>query len=104
MLVSAGLLPKFGPYRLYAELARRLADDGVVTLRFDLGGIGDSAQEYEGRSLKTRTDLEIRAAIDHLSECHGFGNVGLGGLCSGAEDSLRVAAADPRVTGVVFIS
>jgi len=103
VLVSAGLLPKFGPYRLYAELARRLADDGVVTLRFDLGGIGDSGQEYEGRSLKTRTDLEIRAAIDYLSERHGFGNVVLGGLCSGAEDSLRLAAADSRVTGVVLI-
>jgi len=43
VLVSAGLVPKFGPFRLYAELARRLSVDGFVTLRFDLGGIGGSA-------------------------------------------------------------
>jgi hypothetical protein len=103
VLVSAGLLPKFGPYRLYAQLARRLADDGVVTLRFDLGGIGDSGQEYATRPLKTRTEFEIRAAIDHLSERYGLNGIVLGGLCSGAEDSFRGAASDSRVTGVVLI-
>ena len=103
VLVSAGLLPKSGPYRLYAELARRLARDGVVSLRFDLGGIGDSVQELGGHPLKARTELEIRAALDYLSERHALHGVVLAGLCSGAEDSLRGAAADPRVTGVVMI-
>ncbi len=35
VLVSAGLSPKRGPFRLYAEVARRVARDGVRTLRFD---------------------------------------------------------------------
>ncbi len=103
VLISAGLLPKFGPYRLYAHLARRLAEDGIVTLRFDLGGIGDSGQEYEGRPLRVRTEAEVRAAIDYLCERYGFDGVMLGGLCSGAEDAFRVAASDARVTGVVLI-
>ncbi|HEY4103637.1 MAG TPA: hypothetical protein VGM44_07085 [Polyangiaceae bacterium] len=103
VLVSAGLLPKFGPYRLYAELARRLAHEPIATLRFDLGGIGDSAQEFDGRPLKERTALEIKAAIDHLCEGHELDGVALAGLCSGAEDAFRAAEADPRVTDVVMI-
>jgi hypothetical protein len=103
VLVSAGLLPKSGPYRLYAQLARRLADDGIVSLRFDLGGIGDSGQEHAGRPLKARTELEVRAALDYLSERHDLDGIVLGGLCSGAEDSFRSAASDSRVTGVVLI-
>ena len=103
VLVTAGLLPKSGPFRLYAELARHLAQQGVVTLRFDLGGVGDSVEERAGRPLRERTALEIRAAVDYLSQRFAVRRLVLGGLCSGAEDALRGAAADARVTGVVMI-
>jgi dienelactone hydrolase len=103
VLVSAGLMPKFGPFRVYAELARRLASEGVLVLRFDLGGIGDSGQGYADRPLKKRTELEIRAALDHLTSRARFGSILLGGLCSGAEDSFRYAEIDPRVTGLVLL-
>lgn len=103
VLVSAGLVPKFGPYRLYAELARHLASEGVVSLRFDLGGIGESAPEPSARPLKARTELEIQAALGVLKERYDLQGIALGGLCSGAEDSLRSAAMDPRVTRVVLI-
>jgi len=63
VLVTAGLLPKCGPYRLYAELSRRVARDGVVSLRFDLSSIGDSAPHAGGLSLRARTELEIGSAI-----------------------------------------
>jgi len=103
VLVSAGLLPKFGPFRLYAQLARRLAESPIATLRFDLGGIGDSAPEYEGRRLQERTGLEIRAALDLLTERYQLDGIVLGGLCSGAEDAFRAAESDSRVTGVLLI-
>jgi hypothetical protein len=104
VLVNAGLVPKSGPYRLYVELARRLARDGIVTLRFDLGGIGDSRPHTSGQPLKERTSLEIRTAIDEL--CRRYPEVRqviVGGVCSGAEDAFRHAEVDPRVTGVVMI-
>src|SRR4029077_4111930 len=44
VLVTAGVTPKSGPFRLYAELARRVARDGFLAFRFDLGGIGDSSR------------------------------------------------------------
>lgn len=103
VLVSAGLMPKFGPYRLYTELARRLARDGFWAMRFDLGGIGDSRQTNTGRPLRERTAAEIRAAVDLVEARFGSGRVVLGGLCSGAEDAFRYAESDPRVRGVVLL-
>jgi dienelactone hydrolase len=103
VLVSAGLLPKFGPSRLYAEVARRLSCDGFLTLRFDLGSIGDSRQEHPNTPLERRTQLEIGAALDYLSARHDLDGIVLGGLCSGAEDSFRTAEIDPRVRGVFMI-
>jgi dienelactone hydrolase len=103
VLANAGLVPKAGPYRLYVQLARRLADDGVPTLRFDLGGLGDSAAAHTHVPLRARTALDIRAAVDHVMARGDVDGVVLGGLCSGAEDSFRYAETDPRVRGVVMI-
>lgn len=103
VLVTAGLTPKFGPFRLYAQLARRLAADGFLVLRFDLGGIGDSGSAATDLPLLDRTEREIRAAVDYLTAERRVGAVVLGGLCSGAEDSFRYAERDPRVTGVVMM-
>lgn len=103
VLVSAGITPKTGPFRLYTELARRLAEDGFRTLRFDLGGIGDSGQEYQLLSLSERARSQIGAALDHLAARLADAEFVLAGLCSGAEDSFRYAEADDRVRRVVMI-
>lgn len=103
VLVSAGLLTKAGPFRLYTELARRLAADGIVTLRFDLGGVGDSVVQDTNLPLAERTELDLRAAIEHFGERYELDELTLGGLCSGAEDSLRGAAVNRSVTGVFMI-
>jgi pimeloyl-ACP methyl ester carboxylesterase len=103
VLVTAGVSSKSGPFRLYAELARRVARDGFLTLRFDLGGVGDSRPEATGKPLLARTLCEIGAALDYLTEAHDIDTVVLCGLCSGAEDSFRAAETDPRVGGVVMI-
>jgi dienelactone hydrolase len=103
VLVSAGVTPKFGPFRLYAELARRLARDGFRTLRFDLGTLGDSGAAYEEQPLEQRTQKQIAAALDYLDERFELDGIVLAGLCSGAEDSFRHAERDDRVTRVVMI-
>lgn len=103
LFVNAGLVPKFGPHRLYVEMARRLANSGFRSLRFDLGDIGDSVQAHTGKPLVERTRLEISAAIDHLHHAFDLDGVVLTGLCSGAEDSFRHAAVDERVVAVVLI-
>ena len=105
VLVNAGLVPKSGPWRLYVEVARRLAQSGVATLRFDLGGVGDSRRAQADQPLRQRTALEIRAAVDELRRRYPDSRgVVVGGLCSGAEDALRYAVDDARVAGVVLIA
>ena len=103
LLINAGLVPKFGPYRIYAQLARSLANVGFRTLRIDLGGLGDSPLVDSHEPLRERTAREIAIAIDHLCTLGEFESVILGGLCSGADDALRHAEHDPRVTGVVLV-
>jgi dienelactone hydrolase len=104
VLVNAGLVPKLGPFRLYVDAARRLAREHIATLRFDLGGIGDSRQELRHLPLRERTHAEITAAIDEVQrrfpDVH---DIFIGGLCSGAEDSFRYAERDPRITGALLI-
>jgi dienelactone hydrolase len=102
VLVNAGVVPKHGPFRLYAELARRLARDGMTTLRFDLGGLGDSTGDGTRAPLAVRTLGEVAAAVDHVARL-ATGGIVVGGLCSGAEDAFRYAETDPRVTGVVLV-
>lgn len=101
-LVTVAFNPKYGPFRVYAEWARHLATQGIATLRFDLGGIGESLPLREG-SLKERTALEVGEATDLLSTRFPRVPILLGGICSGAEDSLRYAEHDPRVAGVVLV-
>lgn len=103
VLVSAGLVPKYGPYRLYTVLARHLATLGVASLRFDLSGVGDSGPEFADQPLRVRTDLEITGAVDALCARYSLTSVTIGGLCSGAEDSFRYSVADERVKGVCMI-
>lgn len=103
VLVSAGVTPKFGPFRLYAELARDLVTQGFRALRFDLGGIGDSSQAFGGQPLEQRTRLQIAAAIDYVGDRFRSDRVVLAGLCSGADDSFRYAEHDARVSGVVMV-
>lgn len=100
VLVNAGLVPKAGPFRLYTQLARRLARDGHRVLRFDLGGLGDSPAAHTDEPLRVRTARDIRAAIDHAD---GGDGVVIGGLCSGAEDAYRYAETDARVRQVVLV-
>jgi pimeloyl-ACP methyl ester carboxylesterase len=101
--ISAGLVPKFGPYRLYTQVARRLARAGFISLRFDLAGIGDSPRASTGETLQVRTEREIDAALTHLLANHDLDGVILGGLCSGAADAFRHAEHDARVKGLVLI-
>ncbi|TQV84574.1 alpha/beta fold hydrolase [Aliikangiella coralliicola] len=103
ILVNAGFLSTPGPFRLYTLLARKMAEDGFSTLRFDLGGIGNSEQIHPSLTLQERTNKDIENAVDYLVNEQNSENIVLCGLCSGAEDSFRYASLDPRINAVVMI-
>ncbi len=103
VILTAGMLPSSGPFRLHVDLATALAEQGVPSLRFDLSGIGESlAVGSEGTSLE-RAAAEISAAIDYLQQYQQIHQVALFGLCSGADDALFAALQDDRISGLFAI-
>ncbi|MCC6508991.1 MAG: alpha/beta hydrolase [Pirellulaceae bacterium] len=97
VMLTPGMLHHVGPMRMHVELARRLADAGMASFRFDLSGIGESlAVASEGSSLQ-RASSEIGQAFDWLQANHGYERFILFGLCSGADDALAAAIDDPRI-------
>jgi pimeloyl-ACP methyl ester carboxylesterase len=106
VLLNAGVVHRVGPHRLTVNLARRFARAGYHTFRFDLTGIGDSrARRGTSKDAPYETVVveDIRAAMDHMQKATGADRFILGGLCSGADNSLRVALVDPRVAAIALL-
>jgi len=102
VFLSSGLTHRTGPRRLYVRLARKLAEIGFTSLRVDLAGKGDSFSRQHltaEQSLMEDFDdiitvLEARQSQLQLIAC---------GLCSGADDAIRIAPKDPRIVGMVLL-
>lgn len=103
VMANIGLHHRVGPYRLYVDLARRLAARGLVALRFDLSGLGDSAPRQDTLSDAERGASDLREAMDWLETRMGVKEFLIVALCSGVDSAHLAAVRDDRVTGAVFI-
>ena len=109
IIMNAGRNPHIGWARSSVTLARRLAADGVATIRFDLGGIGDSvdrpgaADHVDELLYSDDQDAELTAAIE-LSRRLGFSTTTLLGACSGAYLALRGGVQTSSVKNVILIN
>ena len=104
ILLGAGLVHHVGPHRLYVKLARTLAQQGFVVLRFDFSGIGDSGVRRDNLPLERSAVAETQEAMDWLSAARKIDRFVLMAVCSGAGFSFRTACADRRVVGVSLIN
>lgn len=103
LLLNAGFLHRVGFNRFNTDIARLLSQSGFSSLRFDLHGLGDSAN-YDGkRPYDDQTLIDINEAIDILLKKTGASHCILIGLCSGADYSHTVAVNDSRVCGAVLL-
>jgi len=103
LLLNAGLVHRVGPNRIYVKIARRLAANGFLVLRFDLSGIGDSRGRSDGLPLQEAVISDAKEAMDFLAAQRGADRFILMGICSGANNSLRVAQNDARIVGAALI-
>ena len=109
IIMNAGRNPHIGWARSSVTLARRLAGDGVATIRFDLGGIGDSvdrpgaADHVDELLYSDDQDAELTAAIE-LSRRLGFSTTALLGACSGAYLALRGGIQAAGVKNVILVN
>ena len=103
IFITAGLVHKPGPHRLYVQLARTLAASGFTCLRFDLSGIGESAFGHDRGDAERAAVDDVREVMDELASEYDATTFVLAGLCSGAEVAHRTAVADARVRGMVAL-
>jgi hypothetical protein len=102
VFLSAGVLHRVGPARLYVRLARELSSLGFSSLRVDLAGAGDSP----ARPLLTYPQsvaADFREISNVLESRLGRLPLVLAGLCSGAHNSVRLTPEEPRVVGMVLL-
>jgi pimeloyl-ACP methyl ester carboxylesterase len=100
---NAGFLHRVGPYRLYVDMARKLAAMGFLAVRFDLSGKGDSKPRRDEGLEKDRAARDVREVMDLVSAKTGIEEFVLIGLCSGADDAFPIAVEDSRVSGLVLL-
>lgn len=103
LLLNSGILHRVGACRLHVRLARRLASEGCVVVRFDFSGIGDSDVRRDGLSYEENSVVELRETMDQLGRTRGLESFVPMGLCSGADMALEVAKVDERVRGLGLI-
>lgn len=104
LVIVGGPQYRIGSHRQFVSLARAIANAGHAVLRFDHGGMGDSAGEAQGfESL----DHDIALALDLLfAQMPGLRQVVLWGLCDGASAALLYwhARQDRRVGGMCLLN
>lgn len=104
LLPSIGNLPRSGHGRAWTDLARRLAAQGMASLRFDMGHATDSGGA-------TRDDPLVASYLpDRVDELHGvvaamterrFARAVVIGHCSGAYTGWLAAMTNPRIAGLL---
>jgi len=104
LLLNAGLIHRVGPSRLYVRLARALAAQGFLTMRFDLSGRGDSDARPGVQSTAMDSLADVQAAMDLLEQSKNVSRFIVAGVCSGAVAAAEAARVDRRIAGAVLIS
>jgi hypothetical protein len=103
LILNSGLMHHVGTSRISVMLARKLAENGVLSVRFDFSGIGDSLPRRTKTNSVMNTQLETIEVMDEIQSSYGVKSFVLYGLCSGADVSFAVAQKDDRVAGIAQI-
>lgn len=104
LILHSGMHHHVGPFRLHVVIARRLAACGYPVLRFDVAGMGDSPARRDTGYDADRTIADIKSAMDEMTDRKGTRRFVAMGLCTGANNAHKVAIADDRVVGCVFLA
>ncbi len=109
VFLNAGAVRHSGPDRLWVELSRAAAEQGLRSLRVDLEGIGETDGESLGRGhvgefYAARFERQVGTVLNSL-ESSGVGRrFMVVGLCAGGYWGYRVARSDRRVERAVLIN
>ena len=102
LLTNAGVIPRVGPHRLNVRLARRFAELGLPTLRFDMSGLGDSRRSSSRLPTGEQFVVDTISAMDLAQTRFGCDQFFMVGFCSGGDIAHLTALADGRLKGIVL--
>ncbi|MBA3551711.1 MAG: alpha/beta hydrolase [Actinobacteria bacterium] len=91
---------RFGVNRLWSRTAWALSDLGLVVLRIDYPGSGDSAGVRRGR----RTEEVVLEAVRWFRDRTRELDLQLVGACYGANLAARVAREEPRLSRLILVT
>ena len=102
LLWNVGIHHRVGAYRVWVDLARRLAADGYSSLRFDLSGMGDSEpRKGTGEDEARKEDLD--EAMAFVTKRTGVATFAPIGFCSGVDQLHALGLRDRRVVAMGYV-
>ncbi|SEC56799.1 Serine aminopeptidase, S33 [Burkholderia sp. WP9] len=107
LLLNTGAVSRIGNARLGVRFARRLARQGIASLRVDLGGLGDSMPSLDALSLDAlyaQSGVDDAACAARWLTAQGHRGAVLLGICAGAYVGLHAAAREPAALGAVLVN
>jgi exosortase A-associated hydrolase 1 len=101
LLVTGGTQSRIGSHRMYEELSKALAEEGIFCLRFDRRGVGDS-EGLDPGFLGSGPDISAASAVlrahhPGLERVYGFG------LCDGAT-ALALFGDEAGLDGLILVN
>ncbi|CAB3776094.1 hypothetical protein LMG28688_00164 [Paraburkholderia caffeinitolerans] len=107
LFINTGAAHHIGDGRIAVLLARRLAEQGVASLRMDVGGLGDAQPSAPEVTLDWLYSTALRddaaSGADWLV-ARGHARVAAFGVCGGAFVSLHVCALHPNVVAAYGVN
>jgi dienelactone hydrolase len=106
LLLNTGAINYAGMNGLWVGMARRLAQSGVASLRFDISGFGDSpARPGQLDPFVNMAEAlgDVDAAMEWL-RAQGHTRIILIGFCWGAQLACNIAQTDERVSAAMLIN
>jgi alpha-beta hydrolase superfamily lysophospholipase len=107
ILLNTGCEYHVGPNRLYVPMAREWATRGHAVLRYDLGGIGDSAPPpgaEENEVYPAHALDDVREAIALFQREAPGRRIVVAGLCSGAWLAFLAAREGLPIDGIISVN
>ncbi|POR55964.1 serine aminopeptidase S33 family [Paraburkholderia eburnea] len=100
LLINTGAAHHIGDGRIAVLLARRLAQQGIASLRMDIGGLGDAQPPAPEVNLDMLYSTALRddaaSGADWLA-ARGHARIAAFGVCGGAFVSLHVSGLHPNI-------
>ncbi|OIQ89946.1 alpha/beta hydrolase family protein [mine drainage metagenome] len=99
LILNSGTAHRVGPAGLHVSIARALAKRGIPSLRFDLGGIGDSpalGSAVTNQVFPAGAVDDVFAVMDDLTQRLSCRRFVLLGHCSGAYHAFQAALQEQR--------